>query len=106
MGVNYAPSTKVNVGADYGRETFNSLQESRNANPAPDPQWTDPNRNWTLTNDETVNTFSAYVDLVKALAKTDIRVAYDLQRFGPGVRARRAPHRLADGASRSSRSRT
>jgi hypothetical protein len=76
VGLNYAPSMKVNFGADYGRETFNSLQESRNANPAPDPSWTDPNRNWTLTNDETVNTFSAYVDLVKALAKTDIRAAY------------------------------
>jgi len=78
VGLSYAPSDKVNVGADYGRETFNSLQESRNANPAPDPTWTDPNRNWTLSNDETVNTFTAYVDLIKALAKTDIRAAYTL----------------------------
>jgi hypothetical protein len=75
-GVTYAPSTKVNLGADYGRETFSALQESRSANPAPDPTWTDPNRNWTLSNDETVNTFSAYVDLLQALAKTDIRAAY------------------------------
>ena len=96
----------MNVGADYGRETFNALQESRNANPAPDPSWTDPNRNWTLTNDETVNTFSLYLDLIKALAKTDIRVAYDLQRLGPGVRARRAAHRRPAAANRSSRSRT
>jgi hypothetical protein len=76
VGFNYAPSGRVNVGADYGRETFSALQESRNANPAPDSSWTDPNRNWTLSNDETVNTFSAYVDLIKALAKTDIRAAY------------------------------
>jgi len=76
IGASYAPSDKVNLGVDYGRETFDSLQESRNANPAPDAQWTDPNRNWTLSNDETVNTFSAYVDLVKVLAKTDIRAAY------------------------------
>jgi hypothetical protein len=76
LGVSYAPSDKVNVGADYGRETFSSLQESRNANPAPDPSWTDPARNWTVSNDETVNTFSAYVDLIKALSKTDIRAAY------------------------------
>ena len=76
VGLNYAPSMKVNFGADYGHETFNSMQQSRNANPAPDPSWTDPNRNWTVANDETVNTFSAYVDLVKALAKTDIRAAY------------------------------
>jgi hypothetical protein len=76
-GVNYAPSARVNLGADYGHETFDSSQESRNANPAPDPQWTDPNRNWNLANDETVNTFSVYLNLIKALAKTDIRAAYD-----------------------------
>lgn len=76
-GINYAPNEKVNLGADYGRDTFNALQQSRNANPAPDPSWTDPNRNWTLTNDEKVNTFSLYADLVKPLAKTDIRVGYD-----------------------------
>jgi hypothetical protein len=76
VGASYAPSDKVNIGADYGHETFNATQQSRNANPAPDASWTDPNRNWTVTNDETVNTFSAYVDLIKALAKTDIRAAY------------------------------
>jgi hypothetical protein len=76
VGASYAPGEKVNIGADYGHETFDALQQSRNANPAPDPQWTDPSRNWTMTNDETVNTFSAYVDLVKALKRTDIRAAY------------------------------
>ncbi len=76
VGLSYAPSNKVNVGANYGRDEFSALQESRNANPAPDAQWTDPNRNWTMDNDETVNTFSAYVDLIKALDKTDIRAAY------------------------------
>jgi hypothetical protein len=77
IGLNYAPTATLNLGADYGRETYNSLQESRNANPAPDAQWTDPNRNWTLNNDETVNYFSLYVNLVKAIAKTDIRFGYD-----------------------------
>ena len=65
VGVSYAPNAKVNVGADYGRETFDALQQSRNANPAPDPTWTDPNRNWTMANDETVNTFSLYLNLIK-----------------------------------------
>jgi Putative outer membrane beta-barrel porin, MtrB/PioB len=78
LGANYAPNGKVNVGADYGRETYNACQASRNANPAPDPSWTDPNRDWTLTNDEKVNTFTAYVNLVKAFANTDIRASYDL----------------------------
>ena len=76
VGVAYAPNDKINLGADYGRESFSALQESRNANPLPDPTWTDPNRNWTLTNDETVNTFSAFVDLLEVFSKTDIRAAY------------------------------
>ena len=53
------------------------MQESRNANPAPDAQWTDPNRNWTMTNDENVNTFTLYLNLNKLIAKTDMRLAYD-----------------------------
>jgi hypothetical protein len=77
VGVNYAPSARVNLGADYGRETYNSLEQSRNANPAPDPSWTDPIRNWNLANDEKVNNFSLYLNLVKALPKTDVRVSYD-----------------------------
>lgn len=77
VGLNVSPDAKVNFGADYGRETYNSFQQSRNANPAPDPSWTDVNRNWSLTNDETVNNFSVYMNLVKALAKTDIRFGYD-----------------------------
>jgi hypothetical protein len=77
VGVSYAPHAKVSVGFDYGRETFNSEQESRNANPPPDAQFNDPNRNWTLTNDEHVNNFTAYVNLTKLVAKTDMRFAYD-----------------------------
>jgi hypothetical protein len=77
VGVDYAPDAKVNVGLNYGYETFNSLQQSRNANPPPDPQFTDPNRNWTLTNDEHVNTVTAYVNLLKLVSKTDVRLAYD-----------------------------
>ena len=76
VGLSYAPSSKVNLGADYGRDEFSALQASRNSNPAPDASWTDPSRNWTIDNDETVNTFSAYVDLIKALDRTDIRAAY------------------------------
>jgi hypothetical protein len=77
LGANYAPSGKVNVGAEYGRETYTTVQESRNANPAPDPSWIDPLRNWTLTNDETVNYFNVYVDLIRAFTNTDIRFNYD-----------------------------
>ncbi len=77
-GLNYAPNAKVNLGADYGRETYDTLQQSRNANPAPDPTWTDPNRNWTMAEGEKVNTFTAYANLIKLIDKTDIRASYDL----------------------------
>ncbi len=80
VGANYAPNMKVNLGMNYERETYNALQQSRNANPAPDPSWTDPNRNWTLTNDENVDTVTLYVDLVKLIEKTDMRLAYDWSR--------------------------
>jgi hypothetical protein len=77
VGLYYVPSEKVNFGADYGYEKYEALQQSRNANPAPDASWTDPNRNWTLNHDEKVNTFTAYLNLVKAIKKTDIRASYD-----------------------------
>jgi hypothetical protein len=77
VGANYAPNAKVNVGIDYGRESYKTLQESRNANPAPDPSWTDPNRNWSLNHDDKANFVTAWVDLVKAIENTDIRIGYN-----------------------------
>jgi putative beta-barrel porin MtrB/PioB len=77
FGVNFHPTDVIGAGASYGRDTFGSLQRSRNANPPPDPTWTDPSRDWTLDNDDKVNNFNAYVDLLRALTKTDIRFSYD-----------------------------
>ncbi|MGH9239591.1 MAG: MtrB/PioB family outer membrane beta-barrel protein [Vicinamibacterales bacterium] len=77
VGANVHPSEMVSLGANYGRDTFSSLQRSRNANPPPDPQWTDPSRDWTLDNDDKVNNFGLYVDLTRPLRNTDIRFGYD-----------------------------
>jgi hypothetical protein len=82
VGVSYVPSAKFNLGADYGHEKFDALLQSRTANPDSGvpgvyQSWTDPNRNWNLSNGEKVNTFTAYLNLVKAIAKTDIRATYD-----------------------------
>jgi hypothetical protein len=77
VGVNFHPSDIVSVGANYGRDGFSSLQRSRNANPPPDPTWIDPNRDWTLDNDDEINNFSAFVDLIRAVRNTDIRFGYD-----------------------------
>ena len=77
VGVNASPMERVLLGASYGRETYGALQLSRNANPPPDPSWTDPNRNWTLDNDDKINNFTAYLDLLRAVRNTDIRFSYD-----------------------------
>ncbi|MBI4487051.1 MAG: MtrB/PioB family outer membrane beta-barrel protein [Acidobacteria bacterium] len=77
VGFNYQPTDVVALGANYGRDRYSSLQRSRNANPLPDPSWTDPNRDWTLDNDDRVNTVAAYVDLLRAVRNTDIRFGYD-----------------------------
>jgi MtrB/PioB family decaheme-associated outer membrane protein len=77
VGVNFHPTDVFSVGANYGRDRYSSLQLSRNANPPPDPSFTDPSRDWTLDNDDHINNFSAYADLVRAIRNTDIRVGYD-----------------------------
>ena len=77
IGTTISAGEKVQFGANFGREDFSALQKSRNANPPPDATWTDPNRNWTLDNDEEVRNFNVFVDLFKAIEKTDIRLAYD-----------------------------
>jgi MtrB/PioB family decaheme-associated outer membrane protein len=77
VGVNFHPTDVLAVGANYGRDTYGSFQLSRNANPPPDPSWTDPSRDWTLDNDDRINSASVYLDLLRAVRNTDIRLGYD-----------------------------
>jgi hypothetical protein len=87
VGVNMTPADKVAFGANYGWDKYSSFQKSRNANPPADPaagippsdygSWFDPNRDWTLDNDEDVKNFNLYLDLLKVVQRTDIRVSYD-----------------------------
>ena len=77
VGANYHPTDMVNVGVNYGHDTFGSFQRSRNASPPPDPTWTDPNRDWTLDNDDSVNNFGLFADLTRPVRNTDIRIGYD-----------------------------
>ncbi|MBI4886293.1 MAG: MtrB/PioB family outer membrane beta-barrel protein [Acidobacteria bacterium] len=76
-GFNVHPADVVALGANYGRDRYSSLQLSRNASPPPDPSWNDPARNWTLDNDDHINTLTAYLDLLRAVRNTDIRFSYD-----------------------------
>ncbi|HEX8027630.1 MAG TPA: MtrB/PioB family outer membrane beta-barrel protein [Vicinamibacterales bacterium] len=78
FGIDASPRETVAIGATYGWEEYSAFQKSRNANPAPDPSWFDPTRDWNIDHSETVNTAGIYLDLIKALPKTDIHVAFDL----------------------------
>jgi hypothetical protein len=78
----FYPTDKVTLGGNYGSDKFSSLQKARNANPFSGvagayESWNDPNRNWQLDNDETVNSAGVYLDLAKAFPNTDIRFSYD-----------------------------
>ncbi|TAK16529.1 MAG: hypothetical protein EPO35_05105 [Acidobacteria bacterium] len=78
----FYPREGVSFGINGGYDKFSSLQRARNANPFSGvagayESWNDPNRNWNLDNDERVKNFGAYLDLIKAIAKTDIRFSYD-----------------------------
>ncbi|MFN8063692.1 MAG: MtrB/PioB family outer membrane beta-barrel protein [Vicinamibacterales bacterium] len=77
VGLNAHPSDVIAAGASYGRDSFGSFQRSRNANPPPDPSWTDPARDWTLDNTDDMTNASAYVDFLRAIRNTDIRLAWD-----------------------------
>ncbi|MEI6243906.1 MAG: MtrB/PioB family outer membrane beta-barrel protein [Acidobacteriota bacterium] len=81
-GVDIYPMDGVTLGGLYSHEEFKANQKSRNANPLSVPplayeSWYDPNRDWSLDNNETVKNFNLYLDLSKALKNTDIRFSYD-----------------------------
>jgi MtrB/PioB family decaheme-associated outer membrane protein len=79
-GFDLMPNEKVSFGVSYGEEKYTAFQYSRTANPlsATDVTFLDPRRDWWMDQDDKVNTFSASLDLTKALPKTDIRLSYDL----------------------------
>ena len=79
IGADYSMNEMVHLGLTYGWDEFSALQKSRNANPPPDPTWTDPARNWFLDNNEKVNTVLAYVDVLGLMeSKADLRVGYEM----------------------------
>jgi Putative outer membrane beta-barrel porin, MtrB/PioB len=79
IGADYAMNDMVHLGLTYGWDEYDALQKSRNANPPPDPTWTDPSRNWFMDNNERVNTVMAYLDLLGLMqSKADVRVGYEM----------------------------
>lgn len=71
------PTEFVNFGVSYGRDHYVANQKSRNANPPPDPTWTDPARDWTLKNEEIVNNVDVFLNIPQAIRNTNIRINYD-----------------------------
>jgi MtrB/PioB family decaheme-associated outer membrane protein len=80
VGIDAAPRDGVSFGLQYGFERFSSLQRSRQANPPPSPQFTDPTRDWSTDGQERVHTVTASVDVLKGIPRTELRGVYDHSR--------------------------
>jgi len=78
FGVTVTPVSQVAFGVNYGQDKFHAFQRSRNASPLGTDYgtWIDPNRDWTLSNDEKVRNLDLFVDLFKVIPNTDLRIAY------------------------------
>ena len=77
VGVDLVPIDAVSVGLTYGYENYSALQASRQANPPPSPQFTDPTRDWTTDSQDQVHTFTASAELLKLLPKTEVHLGFD-----------------------------
>jgi MtrB/PioB family decaheme-associated outer membrane protein len=84
LGVSLVPDRRLTFGAVYGREKYTSLQRSRAATSTSDATWTDRGRDWSLDQDETVQTVAVNLGVIQALPKTEIRVGYDWNQSDQG----------------------
>jgi len=82
LSANVYATDRITFGANYGMDKVTTNQKSRNANPPSGvvgayESWDDPKRDWFLDNEDKVKTAGVWVDLIKALPKTDIRIGYN-----------------------------
>ncbi|HYM26143.1 MAG TPA: MtrB/PioB family outer membrane beta-barrel protein, partial [Vicinamibacterales bacterium] len=71
---------KVTFGVTYGYEKNTSLQASRYAphvTSGPNPNFNDPNSDWTDNAADNARTANASIDILKIVPRTDLRVGYD-----------------------------
>jgi MtrB/PioB family decaheme-associated outer membrane protein len=78
IALDMTPSERVSGGLSYGRENYDTLQRSRQANPG--PQFNDPTRDWETDMDEHADTVTANLDLADLVPRTALRLAYDFTR--------------------------
>jgi hypothetical protein len=78
------PRDAVTVGAGYGYQKYSTLQQSRRVDSAPTTppsgQQVDPNRDWSVTEDEKVHYVTANLELANIVPKTSFRFAWDYNR--------------------------
>jgi MtrB/PioB family decaheme-associated outer membrane protein len=78
VAVDFTPSEAIGAGLSYGRESYDTRQRSRQANPG--PQFNDPTRDWDVDGDEDADTVTANLDLPRMAPRTGLRFAYDYSR--------------------------
>jgi hypothetical protein len=78
VAVDLTPAEGISAGLSYGRESFDTRQRSRMANPG--EQFDDPARDWEADGNEDVDTVTASLDLPQVAPRTGLRFAYDLSR--------------------------
>lgn len=80
-GIDFAPGTVVSFGASYAWDKYQANTKHRTAVPpgtsSGPNEFYDERRDWTTDQDDEVKTTSIYLDLTKALPKTDMRFGYD-----------------------------
>lgn len=74
FGFDVIPSDRVGFNLVWAWEDYASLTRSRTAAPAPDPQFSDPRRDWFMDYDGTVKNIDATLDLAEIAPRTDLRV--------------------------------
>lgn len=77
VAVDYTPAKFWTASLSYDFENYGTLQESRQANPPPDPSFTDPTKNWSTDMSEHVHTVSASLEFPEIVRKTSLTLAYD-----------------------------
>lgn len=74
----FAASNQVAGGIAYSYERYTALQWSRSASPG--VQFGDPRRNWSIDTGDKARNFNASLDLPKVISRTDVRLAYNINR--------------------------
>jgi hypothetical protein len=81
VGFDLDPTDHLNMSLSFNQDSYDSLQYSRTANPAPDPSFTDPGRDWSDTAaDKTYNVIGALRLSNLCHDKFDVNVGYDYTR--------------------------